>query len=71
MLQFCENLTDPLEVYLRELKDQPPSTRRTTSPYDLEARYSTKPDLSWTGYKAHLTDTCDEALPIFINMETR
>ena len=60
------------QVYLREPKDQPPSAQRITSPYDLDARYSTKRDLSWTGYKVHLTETCDEDLPhLIINVETR
>lgn len=36
------------------------------SPYDTEARFSTKRDLSWTGYKVHLSETCDEQLPRFI-----
>ncbi len=33
------------------------------SPYDTEARHSNKHDLSWTGYKVHLTETCDPELP--------
>jgi transposase len=36
------------------------------SPYDTEARFSTKRDLSWTGYKVHLSETCDEHLPRLI-----
>jgi hypothetical protein len=36
------------------------------SPYDTEARFSTKRDLSWTGYKVHLSETCDEGLPRII-----
>ena len=36
------------------------------SPYDTEARHSNKHDLSWTGYKVHLTETCDEQLPHLI-----
>ncbi len=36
------------------------------SPYDTEARFSTKRDLSWTGYKVHLSETCDEELPSII-----
>ncbi len=36
------------------------------SPYDTEARFSTKRDLSWTGYKVHLSETCDEELPRII-----
>ncbi|HZO88443.1 MAG TPA: IS1182 family transposase [Chthonomonadaceae bacterium] len=33
------------------------------SPYDTEARHSNKRDTSWTGYKVHLTETCDADLP--------
>ena len=34
-----------------------------SSPYDVEARYSTKREVQWVGYKAHLTETCDEDRP--------
>ena len=41
------------------------------SPYDPEARYSTKRDVEWVGYKVHLTETCDEGLPhLLVNVET-
>ena len=36
------------------------------SPYDIGARHSTKRDTVWTGYKAHLTETCDPGLPRLI-----
>lgn len=36
------------------------------SPYDIEARYSNKRQLWWTGYKVHLTETCDTDLPRLI-----
>jgi transposase len=42
-----------------------------TSPYDHEARYSTKRGESWVGYKVHLTESCDDDLPRLItNIET-
>lgn len=34
----------------------PPAHRMIASPDDLEARLSTKRDLTWTGYKVHVTD---------------
>jgi transposase len=34
-----------------------------SSPYDPDARYSQKRETVWTGYKAHLTETCDEETP--------
>jgi transposase len=36
------------------------------SPYDTQARHSNKHELSWTGYKVHLTETCDADLPRLI-----
>ena len=36
------------------------------SPYDTQARHSNKHDLSWTGYRVHLTETCDPELPRLI-----
>ncbi len=33
------------------------------SPYDTQARHSNKHDLSWTGYKVHLTETCEADQP--------
>jgi len=35
------------------------SAVRIASPYDLEARYSSKRNTHWMGYKIHLTETCD------------
>ncbi len=36
------------------------------SPYDTEAKYSRKDSVRWTGYKVHLSETCDENLPHLI-----
>lgn len=36
------------------------------SPYDTDARFSTKRDLFWTGYKVHVSETCDDQLPRLI-----
>ena len=46
--------------------EQPPSAVRIASPYDLEARYSSKRDTHWVGYKVHLTETCDADHPDLI-----
>jgi len=41
------------------------------SPYDPEARYSRKRELVWTGYKVHLTETCDDESPRLVtNVQT-
>ena len=50
----------------RDSKELPPSSLLINSPYDVEARYSMKRDMVWTGYKAHLTETCDEDMPHLI-----
>ena len=38
----------------------PPVGERLQSPYDPEAHYSTKRRTEWSGYKVHVTETCDE-----------
>lgn len=49
----------------------PPNSNRIESPYDIDARNSTKRDINWTGYKVHITETCDEETPNLItNLET-
>src|SRR6195952_910674 len=39
----------------------PPVGERLQSPYDPEAHYSTKRQMEWSGYKGHVTETCDAA----------
>jgi transposase len=53
-------------VQLRTDKDGPPHSKRIFSPFEIEARRSTKRSTSWTGYKVHLTETCEEDLPHLI-----
>jgi transposase len=50
----------------RTSDEQPPSAVRIASPYDLEARYSSKRETHWVGYKVHLTETCDMGQPELI-----
>lgn len=50
----------------RNEADLPPAARRIHSPYDPDARHAVKGELSWVGYKAHLTEACDEDLPHLI-----
>jgi transposase len=42
------------------------ATQAIESPYDAQARHSNKRDLTWTGYKVHISETCDPALPRLI-----
>lgn len=44
----------------------PPAHHMIASPDDLEARLSTKRDLTWTGYKVHFTETCTADQPRLI-----
>jgi transposase len=37
----------------------PPVGERLQSPYDPEAHYSTKRRVEWSGYKVHVTETCE------------
>jgi transposase len=55
----------------RTAEELPPGALMIQSPYDVEARYSTKRSTQWTGYKAHLSETCEHDLPCLItNVET-
>jgi len=56
-------MRDENRVTWREEADLPPAAQRINSPYDPDARYGTKGDRTWIGYKAHLTETCDEERP--------
>jgi len=53
-------------VRWRQAKDLPPSRRLIGTPYDAQARYAQKRTTIWTGYKVHLTETCDDGLPHLI-----
>lgn len=49
----------------------PPASRLISSPYDPEAHMSIKRSTVWTGYKVHLTETCDEETPhLILQVET-
>ena len=51
----------------------PPSAEQVYSPYDPEARYSKKRDVTWIGYKAQVTETRDPACKgphVITNVET-
>jgi transposase len=50
----------------RKAKDLPASAELICSPYDAEARFSIKRDTHWTGYKVHLTESCDPERPHLI-----
>ncbi len=55
----------------RKRNQLPPNKQLIESPYDPEARNRTKRKTNWTGYTAHLTETCDKDMPLIItNVET-
>jgi transposase len=58
-------------VHLRSKDDLPPASLRHDSPYDPEAHYGNKRTTTWTGYKVHLTETCeDNQLHVITHVET-
>jgi len=55
----------------RKAEDLPPTGLRFDSPYDPEAHFGNKRSLTWTGYKVHLTETCeDEEIHLITHVET-
>lgn len=41
------------------------------SPYDLEARFRSRHEITWTGYQVHLSETCDtDAVHLITHVET-
>jgi transposase len=57
---------DDQPIRWRTADDLPPAALLISSPYDAEARYSKKRDTEWTGYKVHVTETCDDDTPNLI-----
>lgn len=56
------------EIHWRTKKKwgQPPSHQMIASPDELDARYGGKRSMFWTGYKVHLTETCEPGQPHLI-----
>jgi transposase len=50
----------------REDAELAPAAQRINSPHDPDARCGAKRSTRWTGYKAHLTETCDPGGPHLI-----
>jgi transposase len=53
-------------VRWRASADTPPAAQRIRSPHDVQARLARKRTTEWTGYKVHLSETCDEDTPNLI-----
>jgi transposase len=59
------------QVALRAIEAMPSPAGLIASPYDPQARYSTKRGMEWVGYKVQLTETCDPDLPsLIVNVAT-
>src|ERR1700688_3224018 len=66
-----QNIEDAGQVRWWGKEEMPAPAKQVSSPYDPAARYSKKRDISWVGYKVHLTETCDPEMPrIVTNVET-
>jgi len=62
---------DQGEVNFRRKGNLAPSVDRLESPYAPDAKYGIKGEVTWVGYKVHLTETCDHDLPRLVtNVET-
>ncbi len=46
--------------------DQPPASQLLHTRYDADARYGTKGDIHWVGYKVHVTESCEPDSPHLI-----
>jgi transposase len=61
---WVQNFTfDEQNIQWRRAGNLPPAAEAICSPFDAEARYSIKRETKWTGYKVHLTETCDPDAP--------
>ena len=55
----------------RDNAELPPAAALIQSPHDAEAHFGIKRETTWTGYKVHLTESCDAGQPALItNVET-
>lgn len=59
------------QVHWRCGSDLPPSAQRHDSPYDADARYANHRTITWTGYRGHVTETCDTDAPhLIVHVDT-
>jgi len=71
--QYVADDAEDGRMRLGSAAELPPSAEQVCSPYDPEARYSNKRDVSWVGYKVQVTETCDPACEgphVITNVET-
>ncbi len=51
------------QLQLGDPKALPAAADQIETPYEPDARYATKRELHWVGYKVHVTETCDDDCP--------
>ncbi|GEO42634.1 hypothetical protein SAE02_67820 [Skermanella aerolata] len=62
---------DEGQLRWRPVAELPPVADRLQSPYDPEMHYSMKRQFEWSGYKVHITETCDDdAAHLVTHVET-
>jgi transposase len=62
---------DEGQLRWRSVAELPPVADRLQSPYDPEMHYSMKRQFEWSGYKVHITETCDDdAAHLVTHVET-
>lgn len=64
LVQYTKVTTDRAGQEVITLRDAdtdglPPGRSRIVSPYDIDARWGGKRDLTWCGYKLHVSESCD------------
>ena len=56
---------------MRTAEELDPAGERINTPYDPQAGFGTKGGLSWSGYKVHLTESCDvDSVHLITHVET-
>ncbi len=64
MQQFAWSVTEQgPQLRWRTLAEEPPTSQLIQSPFDIDARYGSKRDTHWVGYKVHVSETCDDGRP--------
>ena len=58
------------QLHWRSNDNLPLGKQFINSPYDQQARYGKKRETRWTGYKVHLTETCEKESPHLITHVT-
>ncbi len=48
------------QVRFKANRELPPAAEGIESPYDLEARFRSRFETTWTGYQVHLSETCED-----------